>query len=203
MKESTPKQYLSLHEKPIVLHALDAILSYPAWQEVVIVCEPTYQHLFSSYSSLRFALPGKERQCSLFSALDLLPPSIEWVCIHDGARPLLKKNELLAVIEAGKTYGAATLATPVKATIKEANNDLFVKKTLPRELLWSIQTPQVLSMEILRRGRTFVEENNITVTDDVSLAELLSYPVKLVQGLESNLKITTQEDLALANLIYA
>ena len=202
MKASTPKQYLPLHGKPIILHALDALLSYSFWEEVVVVCDPMYQSVFSSYDHLRFALPGKQRQDSVFSGLDQLSLSIEWVCIHDGARPLLAKKDLLAVIEAGKQYGAAALATSVKTTIKEVDSNLFVKRTITREHLWSIQTPQVLSIDLLRRGRDFVEKNNLTVTDDVSLAEIISQPVKLVKGSESNIKITTQEDLALAATLY-
>jgi len=202
MKAPTPKQYLPLHGKPIILRALDALLSYSLWQEVIVVCDPDYRSVFASYDHLRFALPGKQRQDSVFSGLDQLSPSIQWVCIHDGARPLLAKEDLLSVIEAGKQYGAAALATPVNATIKEVDSDLFVKRTVPRELLWSIQTPQVLSVDLLKKGRAFVEKNNLTVTDDVSLAEIISHPVKLVKGSESNIKITTKEDLALATTLY-
>lgn len=198
-----PKQYLPLNEKPIILHTLEALLTFPDWTEIVIVCEPIYLSLFSSYKNipLRFALPGKTRQDSLFSGFDALSTSPEWICIHDGARPLLKKKDLLAVIDAGKTYGAATLAAPVKATIKEVDSHLFITKTLDREKLWNIQTPQILKSDLLQKGRSYVLEKSITVTDDVSLAELLHHPVKLVEGSDSNIKITTQEDLSLAKLL--
>ncbi|MBS0627971.1 MAG: 2-C-methyl-D-erythritol 4-phosphate cytidylyltransferase [Verrucomicrobia bacterium] len=203
MGKPIPKQYLLLKEKPIILHTLEAFLTFQDWGEIVIVCEPIYQSLFSSYNDipLRFAPPGKTRQDSLFSGFDALLTSPEWICIHDGARPLLKEKDLRAVIDAGKIHGAATLATPVKTTIKEVDNDLVVKKTLLREKLWSIQTPQILRKDLLQKGRNYVTEKNITVTDDVSLAELLDHPVKLVEGSDSNIKITTQEDLSLANLL--
>lgn len=203
MKESVPKQYLPLGDKPIILHALEALASFPDWQEIIIVCDPSYQALFTPYSHLpiKFALPGKERQYSLFSALDSLSPATKWVCIHDGARPLLQKKELFDVIECGKKYGAATLATPITSTVKEANNDLFVVKTLERERLWTIQTPQVIEVDLLKQGRALAEEKGLTLTDDVSLVELLHHKVKLVLGSVNNIKITTQEDLAIARFI--
>ncbi|MES2199877.1 MAG: 2-C-methyl-D-erythritol 4-phosphate cytidylyltransferase [Chlamydiota bacterium] len=203
MGKTIPKQYLPLNDKPIILHALEALLLFPLWSEVVIVCDPIYQSLFLSYDKipLVFASPGKTRQDSLFSGFDALSTSPKWICIHDGARPLLRRRELFDVINAGKTYGAATLATPVIATIKESDERLFVKKTLDRNKLWNIQTPQVLTSDLLQEGRKYISENSLSITDDVSLAELLEHPVKLVPGSESNIKITTIEDLHLAQML--
>lgn len=203
MGEGIPKQYLSLCNKPVILRSLEALLTFPSWNEIVVVCEPEYQDLFSDYKTIPiiFALPGKTRQDSLFSGFDALRNPPQWICIHDGARPLLKKKELSDVITAGKTYGAATLAAPTSSTIKESDEHLFVKKTLDREKLWDIQTPQVLTSDLLQRGREYISEKNIIITDDVSLAEVLKHPVKLVPGSKSNIKLTTKEDLYLAKLL--
>ncbi len=203
MGKPIPKQYLSLCDQLIILRSLDAILTFSSWKEIVIVCEPCYQPLFASYKKipLTFALPGKTRQDSLFSGFDALVSPSKWICIHDGARPLLKKKELFDVIDAGKTYGAATLAIPVTTTIKESDDHLFVRKTLDRSKLWNIQTPQILRSDLLQKGRTYILENTLSITDDVSLAEALGHPVKLVLGSESNIKITTPEDLHLAKLL--
>jgi 2-C-methyl-D-erythritol 4-phosphate cytidylyltransferase len=203
MGEGIPKQYLSLCNKPVILRSLEALLTFPSWNEIVVVCEPEYQDLFSDYKTIPiiFALPGKTRQDSLFSGFDALRNTPQWICIHDGARPLLKKKELSDVITAGKTYGAATLAAPTSSTIKESDEHLFVKKTLDREKLWDIQTPQVLTKDLLQRGRKYISEKNIIITDDVSLAEVLKHPVKLVPGSKSNIKLTTKEDLYLAKLL--
>ncbi len=203
MGATTPKQYLQLQGTLVILRSLESLLTFSPWHEIVIVCEKKYEDLFSSYTHLplRFALPGKERQDSVFSGLKALSSETKWVCIHDGARPLLEKKDLENVIAAGKEHKAATLATPIKMTIKEADSNLFVKKTLDRSSLWNIQTPQVLCYKLFLEAHLKALSENIVLTDDVSLIELLKYPVKLVPGSDSNLKITTKEDLLLANLL--
>lgn len=203
MGTTTPKQYLKLQGKLVILHSLESLLTFSPWHEIVIVCEKKYEDLFSSYTHLplRFALPGKERQDSVFSGLKALSSETKWVCVHDGARPLLEKKDLENVIAAGMKYKAATLASPIKMTIKEADPNLFVKKTLDRSALWNIQTPQVLCYKLFLEAHLKALSENILLTDDVSLMELLKHPVKLVPGSDANLKITTKEDLLLANLI--
>lgn len=203
MGKPIPKQYLTLHDKPIIIHALEALLTFSSWKEIVIVCDPIYQYLFSSYKTvpLLFASPGKTRQDSLFSGFQSFSSPPKWVCIHDGARPLLKKKDLLNVINAGKNHEAAALAVPVKETLKESDDQLFVKKTLDRKKIWTVQTPQIITSKLLQEGRKKILEQSLSVTDDVSLAEILNHPVKLVPGSESNIKITTTEDLSLAKLL--
>jgi 2-C-methyl-D-erythritol 4-phosphate cytidylyltransferase len=204
MKREIPKQYLPLQKKPIILHALEALLSFPSWSEIVIVCEKKYQGLFTPYqnkASLLFASPGKSRQDSVFSGLQTLSSNTKWVCVHDGARPLLLKKDLEAVLLQGQSFGAAALAVPVKMTIKETDNTGLVKKTIPRSHLWEIQTPQVLAYHLLQEGHQKALKNHYTATDDVSLAEYLDHPVLLVEGSYSNLKITTEEDLELAEIL--
>ncbi len=204
MKVDTPKQYLHLQDKIVVLHALDALLHFPDWKDIVVVCEKEYESLFTTHTRLplRFARPGKERMDSVFSGFQALIYPAQWVCIHDGARPLLRKEDLLSVLQAGMQYGAATLGTPIKMTIKEVDNNFFIKKTLDRSLLWDIQTPQVLQRTLLEQGFQHIHKERLHVTDDVSLAELLGSPVKLVQGSSFNLKITTKEDFILAQELY-
>ena len=204
MQTSAPKQYIPLHGKPIILHALEALLRYPHWSEIAIVCEEKYKSLFAPYENkaqIVFALPGKERQDSVFSGLNKLSTSTKCVCIHDGARPLLLEKDLLAVIAEGEKSGAASLATPVKMTIKEADDRLYVQKTLDRSHLFEVQTPQVVSYSLLKEGYQKAVELRHLVTDDVGLAELLNHPVQLVLGSESNIKITTSEDLLLAEIL--
>lgn len=204
MQSACPKQYLSLSKKLIILHALESLLTFPLFQEIIIVCEHRYQNLFTKYKKntpIQFARPGKERQDSVLSGFSALSTSTKWICIHDGARPLLKSEDLRAVIDAGMQYGAATLATPLKTTIKEADSNLFVQRSLDRSKLWDIQTPQVLSYSLMEKGFQKIQKEKLTVTDDVSLAEILQAPVKLIQGSYSNIKITTPEDLYLAKLL--
>ena len=205
MRAEKPKQYLPLHGKPVILHALEALLSFPFWSEIVIVCEKENQSLFDLYQNrvnLRFALPGKERQDSVLSGLNAFSSKEPtWVCIHDGARPLLLEKDLLAVIAEGKKTGAAALAVPVKMTLKEVDNSMIVKKTLDRSCLWEIQTPQVLNYTLLKQGHQKALMEHFITTDDVSLVEALGHAVHLVSGSDSNLKITTSIDLLLAEIL--
>lgn len=204
MKASTPKQYILLQNKPLVIHSLEALLTFPDWTEIAIVCEEKYQPLFIPYQnrcSLRFALPGNERQDSVYSGLQALSSPTKWVCVHDGARPLLLEQDLKSVISHGRSFGAAALAVPMKMTIKETDSEGIVQKTIPRSHLWEVQTPQVLSYSLLQKGFQKALENHYRATDDVSLAEYVQHPVQLVQGSYSNLKITTEEDLLLAEIL--
>ena len=202
MNSALPKQYLHLQNKPLILYPFETLLAEKEIDELVIVCEPSYQTLFQTHKKrLHFALPGAERQDSVYSGMQTLSSSTHWVCIHDGARPLLSSSDLHAVILAGKQYAAATLAVKAKVKMKESDESGFVKKTIDRSKLWEIQTPQVLSYPLLKEGFQKVFQQNIQVTDDVSLAELLGHPVKLVAGSYSNIKITTPEDLAIADVL--
>ncbi len=204
MLAKKPKQYLCLKEKPIIIHALEALLTYPLWSEIAIVCEEQYQSLFIPYQNqvkLRFALPGKERQDSVFSGLEALSPKTNLICIHDGARPLLLEKDLLSVINEARKRGAAALAVPIKTTIKECDQNQIVQRTLDRSFLWEVQTPQVLLYSLAKEGYQKITAQHKIATDDVSLAEFLGHPVHLVLGSYSNIKITSPEDLLLAELL--
>lgn len=203
MKALTPKQFLTLGNKPIVHHSFDLFKNLTEVKELVVVCETQYCHLFKvnddSKLSLKFALPGKRRQDSVFNGFQALSSEIDLVCIHDSARPFITKSMVLKTIAAADETGAATAAMPVKFTVKESDSKGFVKRTIPRDHLWEIQTPQVIKRSLLQAGFDLAQRENITVTDDVSLVELLGHNVKLVEGSYLNLKITTPDDLISAH----
>ena len=204
MGASTPKQYIPLHGKPVALHALDALRRSPHIHQVIVVCAPRYQPIFKrDNDTITFAPPGRRRQDSVFNAFQLVSEECELVLIHDGARPLILQEEIEKVIRAAEQYGAASLASPIKSTIKQADSNGIVKATLDREVLYATHTPQVLAKEILREGFLEAEKSNSTVTDDVSLAELIRKPVKLVMGSSCNIKVTTPEDLEIATVYLA
>lgn len=195
MRSSTPKQYLTLKHKPIALHSFDIFKKVAEIKEIIVVCEPSYQPLFPG---ARFALPGDRRQDSVFHGLQNIDSQAELVCIHDAARPLITTDMIGRVLHAGSLYGAATVGMPIKYTIKETQEDNFVKSTLDRTKMWEIQTPQVIKPHLLQEGFKIIREKNLTVTDDVSIVELLGHPVKIVEGSYGNLKITVAEDMFLA-----
>lgn len=198
-----PKQFLKLNGKPIARYSLDVFLELliPV-EEIVIVCADDYQSIFNnSLKQLRFATPGKERQFSVMNGFKALTKTVDFVMIHDAARPFIEQKEILLLFEEGCKIGAAALATPVTSTIKQVDATGLVSSTLQREFLWKMQTPQLLKYSLLKEGLEKATKEHLSVTDDVSLAELLHHPVKLIKGNPLNFKITTQKDLILANSI--
>lgn len=192
-----PKQFLPLGEKAVLSHSLELFEEMGVFSQIVIVIDPEFQSLYPGRS---YALPGKRRQDSVFNGFLSLDPSIELVCIHDGARPLLTADLVLNVLAQAKDNGAAALAVPLKFTVKQADEKGKVKCTLDRSLLWEMQTPQVVRKDLLEKGFKRAESENLTVTDDVSLVELFDHPVELVMGSYHNLKLTTQDDFLLAEM---
>lgn len=195
-----PKQFLPLQQKAIALHSLEVLLQLEEVEEVIVVCDPDYHHFFSGLP-VQFALPGELRQDSLYNGLRCVHPQAQWVCTHDAARPFITQNMVKMLFAAGKQVGAASLATPSKNTLKEACMEAHVKRTLDRSQIWEIQTPQLIKKEILEAGFAYARKHALQVTDDVSLAELIGHPVKLVVGSYQNIKITTPEDLEFAEWI--
>ena len=128
-------------------------------------------------------------------------PDTDLVLIHDGVRPFVSREVVLATIEAAKEWGAAVAAVPVTDTIKWVDTDGLVVETSAREQLWAVQTPQVFRYALLMRAHQAVRQRGIVATDDAALVERIGVRVKVVRGSYENLKITSEEDLPLADLI--
>jgi 2-C-methyl-D-erythritol 4-phosphate cytidylyltransferase len=202
MGSTTPKQFLHLSGKAIVLYSLECFLTLPWVHEIIVVAELEYRPLFFDRSPIiRFALPGKERQDSVFSGLQKVDPSISWVCIHDSARPFIDSSLINPLFHEAQIHGAAALGMPLKFTVKQCCHNQQVVKTLNRDLLWEIQTPQIISHPLLKEGYRHCHTHQISVSDDVSIVEHLQKPVKIVRGSYNNIKITTSEDLLFAEYI--
>jgi len=139
---------------------------------------------------------GKLRQDSVAAGLKKL--NCQWVVIHDGARPLVTKDLIERGLKAARETGAAVAAIPVTDTIKIAGDDGIVNRTLVRQNLWAVQTPQVFRLDIITRA---YEQIKGEVTDDASLVEKLGSKVKLYMGSYDNIKITSPHDLALAEVL--
>jgi 2-C-methyl-D-erythritol 4-phosphate cytidylyltransferase len=199
MKSDIPKQFLSLNKKPVACYSFDVFKSMPEVAEIVIVSDTLYRHHFPL--DIPFALPGERRQDSVFNGLKALQKNSRMICVHDSARPFIDQALVRRVIQAAEEHGAATAAMPVKFTLKEHDGNCLVKNTPDRSKYWEIQTPQIIRSDRFVEGFEFVNKNHLTVTDDVSIVESLGYPVKLVEGCYANLKITTPEDLALAEFL--
>jgi 2-C-methyl-D-erythritol 4-phosphate cytidylyltransferase len=200
---TTPKQYLPLNQKPLALHSFELFLSLDEVQDIVIVCHEDYEGLFlesakASRATIRFAKPGSRRQDSVFNALQQIEND-PLVCIHDAARPFIQSEHVRAVVQEAEKWDAAVLGTRLKSTIKVCDPEQMILNTPCRDSLWEAQTPQVIRCSILKEGFTYANERELTVTDDVSLVELIGKPVKVVEGSYNNIKITTPEDLSLVS----
>ncbi|MBR3746532.1 MAG: 2-C-methyl-D-erythritol 4-phosphate cytidylyltransferase [Selenomonadaceae bacterium] len=141
---------------------------------------------------------GSERQYSIANGLKLVPPDADTILVHDAARPLITKKTIEAVIDAAETFGGAIAAVPAKDTIKIVGADGFVRFTPARRELVAVQTPQGFKRDILLRAYEKAAEENFLGTDDSSLVERLGVRIKIVPGEYSNLKITTPEDIFVA-----
>jgi 2-C-methyl-D-erythritol 4-phosphate cytidylyltransferase len=199
----TDKIFLPLAGKPLLAWSIDICQNYESISKIVIVLNENNLLLGHELASKRawskviaVCLGGTRRQDSVREGINKLE-GCDWVIIHDGARPFLTANLLDDGIEAAKITGASAAAVPAKDTIKLRDTDGTIKETLPRSQLWMIQTPQVFRFDIITRA---YEQNNDDVTDDSALVEKVGGKVKLYQGSYRNIKITTAEDMALAEV---
>ena len=140
---------------------------------------------------------GVRRQDSVRAGLDHAGDATH-ILVHDGARPLIDAPLIERAVQAASDHEAAIAAVPVKDTIKIADEEMSVHKTVPRESLWAVQTPQIFESELLKRAHRSIEAD---VTDDASMVEMLGHEVKLFMGSYENLKVTTPEDIVMAEAI--
>ena len=149
------------------------------------------------WSKVTLCLGGARRQDSVKQGLHKLK-DCHWVIVHDGARPFLTLDLIENGLKAATETGAAVAAVPVKDTIKLADSNGLIRETLYRDKLWAAQTPQIFRFAIIAKA---YQELGATVTDDAAAVERLGYEVKLYLGDYNNIKVTTPEDLALAEII--
>ena len=140
---------------------------------------------------------GDVRQDSVRYGLNKIC-NTDWTVIHDGARPCIDSDTITMGLKTAKQEGSAIAAVPITDTIKAANKDLIVSETLSREGLWAVQTPQIFRTELLLQAHTAISKY---VTDDASMVELQGLPVKIFMGSHTNIKVTTHEDIVLAESI--
>jgi len=195
MKSDVPKTFLPLRGKPVILHSFDLFLSMKEIDEIIVVCPKEHQSIFPA--GTLFAPPGEKRQDSVQNGV--LKTSGDVLLIHDGSRPLIRKEDVLKLLEEGMSTKAAALASPIKNTIKQVSANKHVEKTLDRSVLYEMYTPQLLAREVYEKG--YQAAKGVPLTDDVALAECINHPVKIVIGCASNIKITYPIDLKLAEIL--
>lgn len=180
-----PKQYIKIEGKPIIYYTLSVFDSSPDIDGIILVSDRDEDYGFKKV--LCVVKGGGTRAHSVYNGLQAVPKDTQIVVIHDGVRPFVKHKLIKDVITAAGRYGAAICAVPCKNTIKEVTKSGFVKKTLVRDNLIEVQTPQAFRYSLLMRNY-----NRFDITDDSSLLK----KVKVIPGDYSNIKVTTREDLA-------
>ncbi|CAM3765142.1 MULTISPECIES: 2-C-methyl-D-erythritol 4-phosphate cytidylyltransferase [Paenibacillus] len=197
------KQYLALGGKPIIIHTLSVFNRLPWLQEVVLVTGAEDVSRCKSWveeyglDKVSAVIPGgSERQHSVYQGLKQL--SSEWVMVHDGVRPFITPGEIEACRDAAMEVGASVLGVPVKDTIKQVNGQGLITGTPDRQSLWAAATPQTFRLSELLPVHEKAASEGFTGTDDAMLMEWAGYPVKMVEGKYSNIKITTPDDLEYA-----
>ncbi len=211
MDSDVNKLLLPLESKPVLVHTLSVFQACSLIDEIVVVAAPEEINIiereivgpFGFSKVRRVAAGGRERQDSVRLGLDSISPDMEWVVVHDGARPLLLLPQLERIIRGAFGLGSVITAVPVKDTIKRVDSQKRVTATLPRHELWAVQTPQVFPRRLLEKAHTAAQTAGWVGTDDASLLELLGESVHVVMGSYENLKITTPEDMIMAQAILS
>ncbi len=213
MGHQVPKTYLPLAGKPILAHTLKLFETMPEIREVTVVVHPEdldycQENVIARYNFkkvLRLVPGGKERQDSVYHALKALKneDELEIVLVHDGVRPFVTQDQIRQVIEAARRHGGAILGLPAQDTLKTVDAEGRVRQTLERKDIWQIQTPQAFQAPLLWRAFTEAYSRNFYGTDEASLLEGIHQEVVVVPGSPFNLKITTPEDLLLAEAILS
>lgn len=202
------KQFLLLDGKPILVHTLERFQQSEQVQEIIVATQRSSFSVIEEFSK-RYGLTklqtpvvgGERRQDSVANALQHVDAKAEIIIVHDAVRPFIHMKEISQSIETARYFGASIIAVRAKDTMKQASTDGRVEKTLNRSSLWSVQTPQTFQRKILMDAYDFALKNEIVATDDSFLAEQIGVSPIIVEGSYENIKITTPDDLLLAELL--
>lgn len=203
-----PKQRAPLLGRPVIAHTIAAFQQAESIGEIVLVVreeDRTFAEKVckdNTFTKVKAITPGgSTRQESVLAGIGCVSEKAAYYAVHDGARPLITPSVINAVVKAAKHYQAAAAAVRVKDTVKIADEDGFIRSTPERRALWNVQTPQVFERGLYRRAVKAASERGLNFTDDCQLVERLGGRVYLVEADYTNMKITTPEDLCLAEAL--
>lgn len=204
-----PKQFVTLAGRPLLFWSIRAFADIPEVEEIVTVVPESHIKTFEamlaenpiSGAEIRWCTGGMSRQESVFQGLNASDQDIPWAAVHDGARPLVTPELIQDVLLAAHSFGAAIPGLPIADTVKLVDDDGMIIKTLERKGLILAQTPQVCRKKDLFAAYALSDELAITATDEAGLLEAAGIPVGVRPGSARNIKITTREDLTLAQAI--
>lgn len=208
MNLSIGKQFFPLLGMPSVARTILAFEQAGEIGSVVIVCRredigqmQIIARGIDAKKIVSFVPGGATRQQSAAAGLAAVPPEAEFVAVHDGARPLVRPEEIDACVEDAREHGSSALAVPVKDTIKLTDNAGFIDSTPDRSCLWAVQTPQVFCRSVYEDAMRRAQEENADYTDDCQLLEHVGVKIHLCCGSYENIKLTTQDDIIAAEAI--
>ncbi len=199
------KQFIEINEKPIIYYTIKSFEACKSIDEIILVLPKDEVDYFKENIMKRFnfniykiVIGGKERQDSVYNALNSIQ-DCDTVLIHDGARPFVSQRVIEEGIKKAEKYGAAAPGVIPKDTIKIRDNSGFSVKTLKRDELVAIQTPQCFNFNIIKKCHEKVKIEGIQVTDDTMVVEMFGNEVYIYDGDYKNIKVTTKEDLIMCN----
>lgn len=202
------KQFICINNKPIIWYTIKAFENCEHIDGIVVVIskddmEYFNENVLEAYDFkkiLAVVEGGVERQDSVYNGL-LMMKDCDIVLIHDGARPFVSEKIINEGIEYAKLYGAAACGVMPKDTIKVKNSNGFSKETLQRDALFAVQTPQCFEYNSIKKAHEFIKKEKLMVTDDTMVIEKLGKTVYLYEGSYTNIKVTTPEDIEIAEII--
>ncbi len=203
MKIEKSKLLLEFLGKTVIERSVEAFLNISDVDEVIVTVREQDLETFSELITderVTFVIGGDTRQQSVKNAVDTID-SADLIIIHDGARPLVREQDIENTIIAAKTFGAAAVGVPVKDTIKVVDGDSVIVDTPDRSTLFAVQTPQIFGFNAYKAALQKALDDGKDFTDDCRLIEYAGGKVRMVEGDYSNIKITTPDDIAVAENI--
>ena len=204
------KPFVRLHGAPLLLHALQALQACAAIRWIIVVVadgeRARVARLLTRHRVTKALAPcagGSSRAESVARGFAALPSRARWVLIHDGARPCIGAPLIARALASAKRWGAVACGLPASLTVKAVDERQLVRVTLDRERLWLAQTPQVFRREWLAEALQRADGALVEFPDDAALVEAAGFPVRMILGDPFNVKVTTREDLVLAEAIVA
>jgi 2-C-methyl-D-erythritol 4-phosphate cytidylyltransferase len=208
MGADTPKQYIVIAGKPLLVHTLQKFEA--AGIDGIILAVPSgdvsfvKNDIIGKYGieKVMAVVPGgKERQDSVRAGLEVLPEGTDVVAVHDAVRPFVSSGLIRSVIEQAAAFSAAVLGVPVKDTVKRVTRDNIIFGTLERNELWLTQTPQAFRAGVILEAYRRAYEEGFYATDEAALVERIGVKIRMVPGAYENIKITTADDIRYAEFI--
>lgn len=204
--QSRKKVFVELKGRPVWVRTAEAFVNREDVVQTIIVLSPEDIDWFKdkfrpnlAFMNVEIVAGGAERADSVMNALSRVRADVDFVAVHDAARPLIVKEWVDKVFQAAQQHSAAMLATPVTSTLKRVDRDLQVAQTVSRENLWAAQTPQVFRRQLLLDA--YARRGNLQPTDEAQLVEQMGQPVQVVEGSPLNIKITSPEDFRMAEFL--